>query len=63
MLLSDGTLCSKLDEEEAIELLHGYYDIRTERNQVNHANSEATKGIGALKDMIDAYLESLERYA
>ena len=62
-LMSDGTLCSDLDEEAAIELLHGYYDIRNERNQVNHANSEATKDIGALKDMIDAYLESLERYA
>lgn len=60
-LMSDGTLHSDIDTEEAIELLHGYYDIRNERNQVNHANSGATKDIGALKEMIDVYLERLER--
>ena len=61
-LMREGMLCSDIDAEEAIELLHGYYDIRNERNRVNHANSEATKEIGALKKMIDAYLEKLERY-
>ena len=61
-LMRDGTLCSDIDEERAIELLHGYYDIRNERNRVNHANSEATKDIGALEKMIDAYLKELERY-
>lgn len=62
MLMSNGTLCSDLDEAEALELLHGYYDLRNERNPVNHANSEATKGIEALKGMIEEYLARLERY-
>lgn len=61
-LMRDGILCSDIDEERAIELLHGYYDIRNERNRVNHANSEATKDIASLEKMIDAYLKELERY-
>ena len=61
-LLKDGILCSNIDADEAIDLLHGYYNIRMERNQVNHANSEATTDIVTLKAMIDAYLDRLERY-
>ena len=61
-MMKEGIVCSNIDEDTALEILHGYYDIRNERNQVNHANSGATKDIGALKEMIDAYLERLERY-
>ena len=61
-LLKNGTLRSDIAEDAAIKLLHGYYDIRTERNQVNHATAESTTGIGELSSMIEAYLAELEKY-
>ena len=62
LLMSNGTLRSDIAEDAAIKLLHGYYDIRIERNQVNHANAESTTGIGELSSMIEAYLAELEKY-
>ena len=49
------------DETTAIKFLRDYYEIRRERNQVNHANAFATKNISDLKTMIKDYLEELEK--
>ncbi|MBQ9479280.1 MAG: hypothetical protein IJU71_06980, partial [Selenomonadaceae bacterium] len=61
-MMRDGVLCSNVDAETALDLLHGYYDIRNERNQVNHANSGSTTDIATLEKMINSYLQRLERY-
>ena len=61
-MMRDGILCSNVDAETALDLLHGYYDIRNERNQVNHANSGSTTDIATLEKMINSYLQRLERY-
>lgn len=52
---------SALDEQTALKFLHDYYEIRRERNQVNHANAQATKKISDLKNMIETYLTELEK--
>lgn len=51
---------SAFDEATALKFLHDYYEIRRERNQVNHANAHATKKIPDLKLMIEKYLDALE---
>ena len=53
--------CSELDEQSALGFLRGYYEIRNERNQINHANARATKKISDLKPMIESYLAALEK--
>lgn len=50
-----------LDEETALKFLKHYYEIRRERNQINHANERATKKISELKTMIENYLDELEK--
>lgn len=52
---------SKFDEQIALKFLQGYYEIRNERNQVNHANIIASKKISDLKPMIENYLDALEK--
>ena len=52
---------SALDEESALKFLHGYHEIRRERNQVNHANAQASKKISDLQPMIENYLAALEK--
>ena len=44
-----------------MKFLKDYYEIRRERNQVNHANAQATKTISDLKPMIENYLTALEK--
>lgn len=50
----------KPDIETALKILRGYHEIRRERNQVNHANAQASKTISELKIMIENYLDDLE---
>ena len=57
-----GELISKLKSKEAIELLQGYYQIRIKRNQINHASGNAANEISGLKDMVETYLNELEKY-
>ena len=52
---------SAFDLKTTLKILHGYYEIRHERNQVNHANAHASKKISDLKAMIETYLDSLEK--
>lgn len=54
-------ISSALDEETAMKFLRDYYEIRRERNQVNHANAQASKKISDLKAMIESYLAALEK--
>lgn len=49
------------NESTALKFLHDYYEIRRERNQVNHANAHATKKIPELKSMIDSCLDALDK--
>lgn len=51
---------SAFNRATALKFLHDYYEIRRERNQVNHANAHATKKISDLKLMIENYLTALE---
>lgn len=49
------------DLETALEILRGYHELRDERNQINHANAQASKTVSELKPMIEKYLTALER--
>ena len=49
------------DEPTALKFLHDYYEIRRERNQINHANAKASKTVAEIKPMIENYLVALER--
>lgn len=53
-------ICSDFDKETALKFLHDYYELRRERNQVNHANTQASKTISELKLMIENYLDKLD---
>ncbi|MBR0261866.1 MAG: TM1812 family CRISPR-associated protein [Selenomonadaceae bacterium] len=52
---------SEFDERIVLNFLRGYYDIRNERNQINHANAQASKNISDLKPMIESFLGELEK--
>lgn len=62
-MLKNGVAKSKLnDQEKIIQLLNGYYEIRRERNNLNHANSNKRKEISELEKMIVAYLDEIEKF-
>ena len=61
-MLKSGVAKSELkDKKKILELLQGYYEIRQERNQLNHANSGGRMKISDIALMIDNYLEKLEK--
>ena len=61
-MLQSGVAQSKLNnQEKMLQLLHGYYEIRRERNQLNHANTSERKEISALEKMIVSYLDEIEK--
>lgn len=60
-LFEKKIIATAFDEETALKFLKDYYEIRRERNQVNHANAQATKTISDLKPMIENYLTALEK--
>lgn len=60
-MFSKKIIHSALNEQTALKLLQGYHEIRTERNQVNHANAQASKKIPDLKLMIEKYLATIEK--
>lgn len=60
-MFDEKIICSKLDEEEALSFLEGYYKLRQERNNANHASTKASTPVSDIKDMIDKYLSKLEK--
>ena len=60
-LLRQKLIRLRPDTETALKFLKGYYEIRHERNQVNHAATNSTKTIHDLRKMIDDYLTALEK--
>ena len=50
---------TEFDEPTAMKFLRGFFDIREERNQINHANAQASKKISELRPMIETYLDEL----
>ena len=50
-----------LDVDTALKFLQGYYDLRRDRNQINHADAKGTKTIAELKPQIENYLAALEQ--
>lgn len=62
-MLKNGIAKSKLNNQEKIlHLLNGYYEIRRERNNLNHANSNKRKEISELEKMIVTYLDEIEKF-
>ncbi|MBS5213837.1 hypothetical protein, partial [Megasphaera sp.] len=45
----------------ALEILHDYFKIRTERNNINHANAEDTLSTEEVKNLVSDLLQRLER--
>ena len=60
-MFAKKVMFSVLDIKVALKFLSGYHAIRYERNQVNHANAQASKTISELKPMIENYLAELEK--
>ncbi len=61
-MLKNGVARSKItNQEEILKLLNGYYEIRQERNRLNHANNIERKEISDLEKMIVDYLNELEK--
>lgn len=50
-----------LDVDAALKFLQGYYELRRDRNQINHADAKGTKTIAELKPQIENYLAALEQ--
>ncbi len=61
-LLQEQKAASDFKESEMFEMLKGYYDIRSKRNLINHANGNAANEILNLKNMVSNYLNKLEIY-
>ena len=61
MLAEKGALeiCTKQTEDEAIAFLHGFFEIRQERNQTNHAAEVKGKTNEELETFIAAYIKKL----
>lgn len=62
-LYQTGELDTRLRLTELIDVLHGYFEIREERNRLNHANSDETLEIQELSDGIGVYLRILRNLA
>lgn len=61
-MLQNGIAKSKFNNpEKVLQLLNGYYEIRRERNQLNHANIAERKEISELEEMIVNYLDEIEK--
>ena len=60
-MLDSGLVESIFDREKTLEILKGFYDIRNERNSINHALSNERKEIFKLRQMIENYLLKLEK--
>ena len=61
-MLSSEIKCTNLKVSDAMEFLKGFYIIRNKRNQINHASGNAANEISGLKNMIETYLNELEKY-
>ena len=59
-LIRNGVFKSQYSEEDMINGLHAYFNLRMERNQVNHANAEAVKDANDTEDLINTSLNCIE---
>ena len=50
---------SKMTVDESVEFLHGFFKIRDERNQTNHAAMAGGRENAALEELIESYVERL----
>lgn len=46
--------------EATLEILYNYYQIRIERNQINHANDGDSLSTAAIKDLVFDLLRRME---
>lgn len=60
-MLDSGLVESIFDKEKTLEILKDFYDIRNERNSINHAVDNERKEIFKLRSMIENYLSKLEK--
>ena len=59
-MLKNKAALSELDDvQRVLDLLHGFYELRRKRNEINHAVGLAE--IAELKTMIEKYLDQLEK--
>lgn len=60
-MLDNGLTESIFDKKKTLEILKGFYDIRNERNSINHAVKNERAEIFKLRRMIENYLSELEK--
>lgn len=62
IFMMDNELVDSIyDKEKTLEILHDFYDIRNERNSMNHAVDNKRKEIFKLRQMIENYLDKIEK--
>ncbi len=60
-MLDNGYIETIFDREKTLEFLKEFYDIRNERNYINHAIDNERKEILEMKKMIENYLNKIEK--
>lgn len=60
-MLDCGFVQCRQPAEEALEVLHDYYKLRSERNNINHANNGDTLSTQEVKALVLRLLQGMER--
>lgn len=60
-MLDNGYIETIFDREKTLEFLKEFYDIRNERNYINHAIDNERKEIFEMRKMIENYLDKIEK--
>ena len=59
-MLDCGFVQCRQPAEEALEVLHDYYKLRSERNNINHANNGDTLSTQEVKELVLRLLQGME---
>lgn len=59
-MMSNDDVAYKRPAEATMEILYNYFQIRNERNNINHANDEDSLSTEAIKDLVLDLLRRME---
>ncbi|MDY2685427.1 MAG: TM1812 family CRISPR-associated protein [Selenomonadaceae bacterium] len=62
-LYRTGTLKSKCRFNDMLDILHDYFLLRSERNQINHANAEDTMTTQEISTLIERVLNKIDDFS
>lgn len=62
-LYRTDTLKSKCRFHDMLDILHDYFLLRSERNQINHANAEDTMTTQEISTLIERVLNKIDDFS